>query len=62
MTIELTDAKRYELEKDNVISLLLSAARSQTPITPEELSFTLNIDIPTVDRLLTALRTDNIIN
>ena len=61
MSIELTDAKRYELEKPNIISVILDAHRNGHKITEAYLSFMLNIDLPTVDRLLTALRTDNII-
>lgn len=61
MSIELTDGKRYELEKDNVISIILNAARSGTEITAEDIARTLNIDQKTTNRLITALRTDNII-
>ena len=61
MSIKLTDAKRYELEKPNIIAVILDANRNCYEITESYLSFMLNIDLPTVDQLLTALRTDNII-
>lgn len=61
MTIELTDAKRYELEQDNIIALLLDANRNGHDIDATYLSNMLNLDLPTVDRLLIALKSDNII-
>jgi transcription initiation factor IIE alpha subunit len=61
MTIELTDAKRYEMEKDNVINLILAANRRKQEITAEIIAHILNIDIETTDRLLAALRAENII-
>ena len=61
MSIELTDQKRYELEKDNVVSILLAAARSGNSLTAESLATILNINIATVDKLIIALRNDNII-
>lgn len=61
MSIKLTDSKRYELEKDNVIAQILNAERDGAEMTAEVLAQTLNIDSATVDRLLTALRNDLII-
>jgi len=61
MIIELTDAKRYELERDNVISILLAAARSGDGLTTKSIASILNIDSDTTNRLITALRTENII-
>ena len=61
MSIELTDQKRYELEKDNVVSILLAAARSGNSLTAESLATILNINIATVDKLIIALRNDIII-
>lgn len=61
MIIGLTDGKRYELEKDNVISIILSAARSGTEITAEDIGRTLNIDQETTNKLITALRNDGVI-
>lgn len=61
MNIELTDLKRYELEKDSIISVLLAAAQTGTPMTSYSLAFSLNIDIETVNRLIAALRDDQII-
>lgn len=61
MTIKLTDAKRYELEKDNVIAQILNAERVGGEMTADILAQTLNIDLATVDRLLIALRNEQII-
>jgi len=61
MSIELTDAKRYELEKDNVINTILNANRRNKEITPQMLSDILKVDLPTINKLLTALRNENII-
>lgn len=61
MRIELTELKRYELEKDNVVSVLLAAARSGNSLTAESLATTLNINIATVNKLIAALRNDIII-
>lgn len=61
MTIELTDAKRYELEQKNIIALLLDANRNGHDIGPDYLAEMLNLDLPTVARLLVALKADNII-
>jgi transcription initiation factor IIE alpha subunit len=61
MSIKLTDAKRYELEKDNVITQILNAERVGSEMTADILAQTLNIDLTTVDRLLIALRNDQII-
>ena len=61
MSLELTDAKRYELEKENVINIILGANRLHQELTEEALALILNIDIATVGRLITALRNDNLI-
>lgn len=61
MTIELTDKKRYELEKDNVTNVILDANRNGHDIDDSYLSKMLSIDLPTVARLLTALKADKII-
>jgi len=61
MSIELTDQKRYELEKDTMIGLLLRDARIGRETTAESLAFTLGIDIKTVERLEIDLKTDGII-
>lgn len=61
MTIELTDAKRYQLEQDNIIALILDANRNGHDIDNAYLSNMLNLDIPTVERLIIALKNDNII-
>ena len=61
MSIELTDQKRYELEKDTVVGLLLGDAHIGRETTAESLAFTLNIDTETVNRLINALRNDLII-
>lgn len=61
MSIRLTNAKRYELEKDNIVAQILNAERIGGEMTAEILSQTLNIDLATVERLLVALRNDQII-
>jgi transcription initiation factor IIE alpha subunit len=61
MILELTDTKRYELEFNNVVSVILAANRSGTEITEVELAQTLNIDQATTDKLILKLQTDNVI-
>ncbi|MBU2346593.1 MAG: hypothetical protein KJ888_20580 [Gammaproteobacteria bacterium] len=61
MSIELTDTKRYELEKENVINVILAANRIGQELTEEALALVLNIDMATVSRLITALRNESII-
>ena len=61
MNLELTDTKRYELEKDNVISIILAANRRGKIVEASDVAEALNIDQPTVDRLITKLQTDNIL-
>lgn len=61
MILELTDPKRYELEVDNVVSVILAANRSGTEITEVELAQTLNIDQATTDKLILKLQTENVI-
>ena len=61
MNLELTDTKRYELEKDNVISIVLAANRRGKIVEASDVAEALNIDQPTVDRLITKLQTDNIL-
>ena len=61
MSLELTDATRYELEKENVINIILGANRLHQELTEEALALVLNIDMATVGRLITALQNDNLI-
>lgn len=61
MTVELTDQKRYELEKDNIISLLLETARHGVKITEEDLAKILRIDPETTEKLVAKLRSDGIV-
>jgi len=61
MTIELTDLKRYELEKENATNLILAANRKGVEITPADISKVLFLDEEGTDRLLSKLRTDEII-
>lgn len=61
MSLELTDATRYELEKENVINIILGANRLHQDLTEEALALVLNIDMATVGRLITALQNDNLI-
>ena len=61
MNLELTDLKRYELELDNCVAVILNANRQDKTITEVELAFALNISTATVDKLVTKLKTDDII-
>ena len=61
MNLELTDLKRYEMELDNCVAIILDANRRDKTITEAELAFALNISTATVDRLVTKLKADNII-
>lgn len=61
MSIELTDTKRYDLEKDRIITHILYANRAEMEIDDKYLSKMLNIDLADVNHVLTALRTENII-
>ncbi len=61
MTVELTDQKRYELEKDNIISLLLGAARSGVKLTENNIAKILRIDMETTEKLISKLRSDRIV-
>jgi transcription initiation factor IIE alpha subunit len=61
MNLEFTDAKRYELELDNVLNIILAANRKGTNIDEEGLAQALNIDLATTNKLITKLKTDNII-
>lgn len=61
MNLELTDAKRYELELDNILNIILAANRRGHDINEEGLSQALNIDLVTTNKLIQKLQTDNII-
>lgn len=61
MTIELTDKARYELEKENITNLILAAVRQGHNPTEEMLMDMLNIDQPTLNKLLIKLQFDDII-
>jgi Mn-dependent DtxR family transcriptional regulator len=61
MILELTDAKRYELEKDNVTNIVLAANRRGKVVEESDIARALNIDLPTVNKLITKLQTDNIL-
>ena len=61
MSLELTDLKRYELELDNCIAIILDANRRGKTISDIELAKALNISTAAVDKLVAKMRTDNII-
>ena len=61
MSIELTDAKRYELELDNCIAIILDANRRGEVIGETNLADALNISAATVDKLVTKMQANNII-
>lgn len=59
--IELTDQKRYQLEQENIVNLILDANRNGHDIDGAYLANMLNLDPQVIDRLLTTLQNDNII-
>lgn len=61
MSIELTDAKRYELELDNCLSIILAANRSSRELDEAGLAVALHIDLATAAKLVAKLKTENII-
>ncbi len=61
MNLELTDLKRYELELDNCLNIILNANRRGVPVTEIGLAYVLNISQDTADRLVAKLQTENII-
>ena len=61
MSIELTDAKRYDLEKEGIITHILYANQEGIEIDDKYLAKMLNIDLVDVNRALNALRAENII-
>jgi Mn-dependent DtxR family transcriptional regulator len=61
MNIILTDLKRYELELNNCIAIILDANRRGEVIDETDLADALNISAATVDRLVAKMKTDNII-
>jgi len=61
MSIELTDAKRYELELDNCLSVILAANRSGRELDEAGLAVALHIDLAMTSKLVAKLKTENII-
>ena len=61
MSIELTDLKRYELELDNCVAIVLDANRREKPLSEADLARALHISTATVDKLITKMQADNII-
>ena len=61
MSLELTDAKRYDLEKERIITHILYANRAGMEVNDKYLAKMLSINITDINRVLTALRTENII-
>jgi hypothetical protein len=61
MSIELTDAKRYELELDNCLSVILAANRSGRELDNAGLVVALHIDLDMANKLVAKLKTENII-
>jgi len=59
--MELTDLKRYELELDNCLSVILAANRTGRELDEAGLAAALHIDLATVNKLVAKLRTENII-
>lgn len=61
MNLELTDQRRYELEKENIENVLLAAARQGYKLNEEDLARSLGIDTATTQRLIQKLQTDKIL-
>ena len=61
MSIELTDGKRYQLEKESIENLLLSRARERRDISEVEIGEIMNLEPAMTTKLITALRDDGII-
>ncbi len=61
MNLEFKDLKRYELELDNCIAIILDANRREKPIDENDLAKALHISMATVDKLITKMQADNII-
>jgi len=61
MSIELTDAKRYELELENCLSVILAANRSGKELDEAGLAVALHIDLATAGKLVQKLKNENII-
>lgn len=61
MSIELTDAKRYELELENCLSIILTANRSGRELDEAGLAVALHIDPAMTSKLVAKLKTENII-
>ena len=61
MSIELTDGKRYQLEKESIENLLLSRARERRDISEVEIGEIMNLEPAMTTKLITALRNDEII-
>jgi predicted transcriptional regulator len=61
MSIELTDLKRYEMELDNCLSVILAANRSGRELDEAGLAVALHIDLATANKLVQKLKTENII-
>jgi len=61
MSIELTDAKRYELELDNCLSVILAANRHGRELDEAGLAVALHIDLAMTSKLIAKLKTENII-
>jgi len=61
MSIELTDATRYALEKENATNVILAANRKGVIIEIEDVATALNVSIADAQRFINALRSDGII-
>lgn len=61
MNIELKDLKRYELELDNCLAVILAANRQNIPLDEEGLAAALGIDQAMTDKLILKLQSENII-
>jgi len=61
MNLELKDLKRYELELDNCLAVILAANRANIPLDEVGLATALGIDQAMTDKLILKLQSENII-
>jgi len=61
MSVLLTDKERCRLEQENIVNVILDANRKGHDIDALYISNMLNIDLPTVQLILSSLKLDKII-
>lgn len=61
MTIELTDATRYQLEKDNCTNVILAANRLGLVLDVDDIARSLHVSSSDAQRVIDQLKIDGII-